>query len=355
MYRDGESEYYINKNKVRLKDVRELFMDTGLGRDGYSIIGQGQIDNVLSTKPEDRRFIFEEASGISKFRYKREEALTKIKNANDDLDRLTDVYSEIKKNYERLKTESSKAKEYTELAIVKKDLELDLMYKNLIKNAEDRKKLIDSIEIYENDKKRENDNIVKLKEDSKEIEKKIDELSIVIDNVSKEKMEVIRSFTESKGNHRLEAENIKRLESDISTFKSTIETNLEKIDQYKTANKELAIILNSTDDGGLSSDEKKKRTELLEKLDAMSKNLEALRDKMMSEKFIKLARKNDIPYAIDIYPYYGSDASAVLRAGWDVRAALIGPGVDASHSFERTHKEAVDATFKLALAYLLED
>lgn len=283
VYRDGESEYYINKNKVRLKDVRELFMDTGLGRDGYSIIGQGQIDNVLSTKPEDRRFIFEEASGISKFRYKREEALTKIKNANDDLDRLTDVYSEIKKNYERLKTESSKAKEYTELAIVKKDLELDLMYKNLIKNAEDRKKLIDSIEIYENDKKRENDNIVKLKEDSKEIEKKIDELSIVIDNVSKEKMEVIRSFTESKGNHRLEAENIKRLESDISTFKSTIETNLEKIEQYKTANKELAIILNSTDDGGLSSDEKEKRTELLEKLDAMSKNLEALRDKMMSE------------------------------------------------------------------------
>ncbi len=78
-------------------------------------------------------------------------------------------------------------------------------------------------------------------------------------------------------------------------------------------------------------------------------------DKMMSEKFIKLARKNDIPYAIDIYPYYGSDASAVLRAGWNVRAALIGPGVDASHSFERTHKEAVDATFKLALAYLLED
>ena len=96
-------------------------------------------------------------------------------------------------------------------------------------------------------------------------------------------MEVIRSFTESKGNHRLEADNIKRLESDISTFKSTIETNLEKIEQYKTANKELAIILNSTDDGGLSNDEKKKRTELLEKLDAMSKNLEALRDKMMSE------------------------------------------------------------------------
>ena len=170
VYRDGESEYYINKNKVRLKDVRELFMDTGLGRDGYSIIGQGQIDNVLSTKPEDRRFIFEEASGISKFRYKREEALAKIKNANDDLDRLTDVYSEIKKNYERLKTESSKAKEYTELAIVKKDLELDLLYKNLIKNADDRKKLLDSIEIYENDKKRENENIVKLKEDSKEIE-----------------------------------------------------------------------------------------------------------------------------------------------------------------------------------------
>ncbi|MFR8405179.1 MAG: chromosome segregation protein SMC, partial [Monoglobus pectinilyticus] len=69
IYRSGESEYYINKTTCRLKDIHELFMDTGLGRDGYSIIGQGQIDNILSTKSDDRRQIFEEASGISKYKY----------------------------------------------------------------------------------------------------------------------------------------------------------------------------------------------------------------------------------------------------------------------------------------------
>ena len=74
IYRSGESEYYINKTTCRLKDIHELFMDTGLGRDGYSIIGQGQIDNILSTKSEDRRQIFEEASGISKYKYRKNEA-----------------------------------------------------------------------------------------------------------------------------------------------------------------------------------------------------------------------------------------------------------------------------------------
>ena len=93
-YRSGESEYALNKKPCRLKDIHELFMDTGLGRDGYSIIGQGRIDEILSLKSEDRREIFEEAAGVTKFRYRKEEATRRLEATEDNLVRIRDVYTE---------------------------------------------------------------------------------------------------------------------------------------------------------------------------------------------------------------------------------------------------------------------
>ena len=94
-YRSHESEYLINKAVVRLKDVHELFMDTGLGRDGYSMIGQGKIDNIVSSKSDERRDIFEEASGISRYRYRKIEAERKLALADDNMIRLKDIMSEL--------------------------------------------------------------------------------------------------------------------------------------------------------------------------------------------------------------------------------------------------------------------
>lgn len=94
-YRSGESEYYINRRSVRLKDVNELFMDTGLGREGYSIIGQGRIDEILSVKSADRREIFEEAAGISRFRHRKEEAERKLERTDENLVRINDKISEL--------------------------------------------------------------------------------------------------------------------------------------------------------------------------------------------------------------------------------------------------------------------
>ena len=91
MYRSLESEYLINSSKVRLKDIKELFMDTGIGKDGYSLIGQGKIESILSTKPQDRRAIFEEASGISKYKSKKLEAENKLKRTEDNIIRLSDI------------------------------------------------------------------------------------------------------------------------------------------------------------------------------------------------------------------------------------------------------------------------
>jgi len=114
-YRSGDGEYYINKQSARLKDIHELFMDTGLGREGYSNIGQGRIDEILSLKSGDRREIFEEAAGISKYRHRKEETERKLAHTEDNLLRIGDKVSELELQLEPLKVQSEKAKKYLEL------------------------------------------------------------------------------------------------------------------------------------------------------------------------------------------------------------------------------------------------
>ena len=114
-YRSGDSEYYINKQSARLRDIHEMFMDTGLGREGYSNIGQGRIDEILSLKSADRREIFEEAAGISKYRHRKEETERKLQHTEDNLMRIGDKVSELELQLEPLKQQSEKAKRYLEL------------------------------------------------------------------------------------------------------------------------------------------------------------------------------------------------------------------------------------------------
>ncbi len=114
-YRSGDSEFYINKQSARLKDIHEMFMDTGLGREGYSNIGQGRIDEILSLKSGDRREIFEEAAGISKYRHPKEETERKLERTQDNLLRIGDKVSELELQLEPLKNQSEKAKKYLEL------------------------------------------------------------------------------------------------------------------------------------------------------------------------------------------------------------------------------------------------
>ncbi len=114
-YRSGDSEYYINRQSARLRDIHEMFMDTGLGREGYSNIGQGRIDEILSLKSADRREIFEEAAGISKYRHRKEETERKLAHTEDNLLRIGDKVSELELQLEPLKEQSEKAKKYLEL------------------------------------------------------------------------------------------------------------------------------------------------------------------------------------------------------------------------------------------------
>ncbi|MCI9576577.1 MAG: chromosome segregation protein SMC [Clostridiales bacterium] len=125
-YRSGESEYQINHATVRLKDVHELFMDTGLGRDGYSIIGQGKIDSVVSARSEERREIFEEAAGISRYRYRKEESERKLTHAEENLLRLHDIVGELESRVGPLREQAEKAKQYLAYAEEKRGLEIGL-------------------------------------------------------------------------------------------------------------------------------------------------------------------------------------------------------------------------------------
>ena len=126
LYRTGESEYRINNALVRLKDIHELFMDTGLGRDGYSMVGQGKISEIVSSKPIQRREIFEEAAGISKYRYKKEDAERRLRASEENLLRLADILTELEERVGPLEEQSKKAKKYLELAQIKKELEISL-------------------------------------------------------------------------------------------------------------------------------------------------------------------------------------------------------------------------------------
>ncbi|CDZ75062.1 putative SMC family, C-domain protein [Peptoniphilus sp. ING2-D1G] len=125
MYRSGETEYLINNVKCRLKDVKELFLDTGIGKDGYSLIGQGKTESILSSKPEQRRAVFEEAAGISKYKLRKTESENKLKKTEDNIIRLNDIITEIDSREKALKIESERAKKYRELYNELKKFEIE--------------------------------------------------------------------------------------------------------------------------------------------------------------------------------------------------------------------------------------
>ena len=125
-YRSGESEYFINRQAVRLKDIYELFMNTGVGRDGYSIIGQGKIAEIVSRKSDERRSIFEDASGIAKYRHKKSETERKLAATEDNITRINDIFAEIEAQVVPLQKESEKAKKAIELIETKKKVDVQL-------------------------------------------------------------------------------------------------------------------------------------------------------------------------------------------------------------------------------------
>jgi chromosome segregation protein len=152
LFRQGQSEYYINKTACRLKDVQELFMDTGLGREGYSVIGQGQIESIVNNSPYERRLLIEEAAGIVKFKMRKQEAERNLERAQNNLYRITDILSELESRLPALKRQSEKAEKYVAYKNELKELEvgifvhrMDILKNDLEKNRFGKSSLEESI------------------------------------------------------------------------------------------------------------------------------------------------------------------------------------------------------------------
>lgn len=149
-YRSGDSAYLINGNAVRLKDVHELFMDTGLGRDGYSMVGQGKIEDMVSAKSENRRDMFEEAAGISHYRYRRADAIKRLDQSEENLVRLRDIVTELEARVGPLEKQSRKAQQFLVYAAERKELEIGLWVNTLLRSAEQIREQCNKLSVAQN-------------------------------------------------------------------------------------------------------------------------------------------------------------------------------------------------------------
>ncbi|HZK01813.1 MAG TPA: chromosome segregation protein SMC, partial [Anaerovoracaceae bacterium] len=236
MYRSGESGYFINKVPCRLRDIRELIMDTGIGVDGYSIIGQGKIADILSDKPEARREIFEEAAGIVKYKSKKDESEKKLETSKQNLDRVDDIIGEIESRIDGLKEDSIKAKEFIELKDRYKEVEINITLKN-VENVSGKNKVIrddihklhQSIEETSEQKKKIDKNIVEYEARNKKLEHTIashqDKLMSLVNEINQltNKGQLYREKLSVMDRDR------GRIEGEISSFK------MRKDDEIKEA------------------------------------------------------------------------------------------------------------------------
>lgn len=258
LFRSGESVYQINRANCRLKDIHELFMDTGLGRDGYSIIGQGNVSQIVSTKAEDRRSLFEEAAGVSKYKYRKEEAVRKLANVEDNLVRINDITIELESQLAPLKRQSEKARKYLEIYTEYKGLDVNLSLITIDRNklaAEEADKLYTEVEDELNDMR------AKESDTERKISSLYDESKAKDEEQAEKNRELVENETKSssiknnisiaenniKNNHTL----LKRIESEIDSVNKRNAERRNLIIEYnqeiETKNSDAKIILQQFD------------------------------------------------------------------------------------------------------------
>ncbi len=268
-YRSGESEYKINGETARLRDIHELFMDTGLGRDGYSMISQGKVETLISGKSEDRRDMLEEAAGISHYRYRRADAMRRLNQAEENLLRLRDILTELESRVGPLKTQSEKAQKFLEYAGEKKNLEIGIWLYTIDKTKND---------LRENEKK-----ITITEAQYNEVCKVLDEITEKIDSAIADSQKITVAVDEIRRASSQLEEQAALLESQIAVQENTIEHNNEtisRIEREKTEENDTDTEISSQiDDAQKSIDE---LTEIIKNkksiLESFATELEVLSD-----------------------------------------------------------------------------
>lgn len=233
-YRSGESEYKIDGEVVRRKDIHELFMDTGLGADGYSMVGQGKIDSIISAKNEDRRELFEEAAGISRFRHKRKDAERRLEQAQENLVRLLDILGELESRVGPLKTQSEKAKKFLEFSDEKKTLEIGVWLSKINKFTNELRMQEHKIDAANVSYEQCNTELENIESEIESVLAKITEINLEIE----QRRSGVAAFEEEAV----------RKEGEIQVLNATLDHNNETIERLKND-------ISAADDTGLSIDE----------------------------------------------------------------------------------------------------
>ena len=218
-YRSGESEYLLNNATVRLKDVQMLFMDTGLGRDGYSIIGQGRIADIVSSKSQERREIFEEAAGIARFRYRKNEAERRLAAAEENLLRLKDILQELEDRVGPLAQQAEKAKKFLEYAGEKKELEIGLWLHTLENSRDTLRELNSKLEL------------ARTQYDG--VSDEMDETETEIERISQEAQQLVVRMEEVRREAQTLEDDAARCDSQAAVLQNDILHNNESIERIK--------------------------------------------------------------------------------------------------------------------------
>ncbi len=322
LWRNGDSEYSINGAQVRLKDILELFMDTGLGRDGYSIIGQGRVADIVGSKSNERREIFEEAAGISKFRYKKAESERRLASAEDNILRLKDILSELEGRVEPLRIQSEKAKKYLVLAEERKTLEVSVWAHKLTEIKDSLSELGNKLLV-------QNGEYELLTNEIAAAEEEINELAIKRRQCSasaEEYREKINELTQSNATAA----------ADIAVFKNNIKHYGEQIEEFERKIGELSA----------SESETKERIEAKKKEISEIAENRASTEKQISELEEKLRLLNDEG---DRYSQEYSGSSDRLNALYIRRSEL-------KFTLENSKNARADAERSIEeIASLLED
>ncbi|MFQ9515488.1 MAG: chromosome segregation protein SMC [Eubacterium sp.] len=231
LFRSGESEYMINGTQVRLKDINELFYDTGIGKEGYSIIGQGQIDKILSGKPEERRELFDEAAGIVKFKRRKNDAMKKLDDQNQNLVRVTDILGELERQVIPLERQCEKAKKYL---VLKEDLKVNDVNMFLIEIDEIRERLTqidEKIKIASSDMQIASDEFEKIKSDYTKLEEIIEEINNSIEGKKVKLNETIINIEKFEGQINVIKEQINSAKNNESYINQRIQSISTEIQQ----------------------------------------------------------------------------------------------------------------------------
>lgn len=305
-YRSGESEYLINQETVRMKDIHELFMDTGLGKDGYSIISQGKIDDIVASKSEDRREIFEEAAGISKYRYRKTEAERKLERANENLIRITDILSELEKQVGPLFEQSEKAKKYLALSEEFKKLQIGLWLYDLEKSNDLIEKEESNLRIFQNQYDEVESQINKIISDTEDISKSINEHTSKLDELRREISTSDNLSTKENGEISVldndilhNNDRIVRIKSEIEEINGSFKNTDETLKKYASENEKLQKCILEIENKLAFSKEKQenvleKENSLKSESEKIEKEEKALTEELNQCKIDKISSKASI-------------------------------------------------------------